>query len=253
MTLVVVPMAAAAAAVRLVLRWSLPVRAVRQRAVPDVVDVGHLHVDLHRRPADGGRADGAEVGVLVRQHQLGAADLELTVPDPAVVADVAHRLASVEHGGVPVDRTDGVIDGDVRMERSGRGAGGGRRPGQHAQGLAVTPSTWTGEVVADTSTTSAGAISPDRFFADLPDVDFMYPGDVLHYYISATDAIGGVGGSDPQTSLMPADTTGFLGSEERNHFRYLTGCGHPARCIQGGALVPNLLSCYAARFGLRLC
>jgi len=44
---------------------------------------------------------------------------------------------------------------------------------------------------------------------DLPDTGFLFPGDVLHYYISATDAIGGVGGTDPQTSLMPADTTGF--------------------------------------------
>jgi len=36
-----------------------------------------------------------------------------------------------------------------------------------------------------------------------------HPADVLHYYISATDAIGGVGGTDPQISLLPADTTGF--------------------------------------------
>jgi len=48
-----------------------------------------------------------------------------------------------------------------------------------------------------------------KYAFDLPDTGFLFPGDVLHYYISATDAIGGVGGSDPQTSLMPADTTGF--------------------------------------------
>ncbi|MEN8008587.1 MAG: FlgD immunoglobulin-like domain containing protein, partial [Candidatus Krumholzibacteriota bacterium] len=44
---------------------------------------------------------------------------------------------------------------------------------------------------------------------DLPDTGFLFPGDVLHYYISATDAIGGPGGSDPQTALIPPDTTGF--------------------------------------------
>ncbi len=44
---------------------------------------------------------------------------------------------------------------------------------------------------------------------DLPDTGFLFPGDVLHYYISATDAIGGIGGTDPQTALMPPDTTGF--------------------------------------------
>ena len=32
---------------------------------------------------------------------------------------------------------------------------------------------------------------------------------MLHYYISAADAIGGEGGTDPRTALMPADTTGF--------------------------------------------
>ena len=44
---------------------------------------------------------------------------------------------------------------------------------------------------------------------DLPDNGFLFPGDVLHYYFSATDAIGGLGGTDPVTALLPADTTGF--------------------------------------------
>ncbi|MEN8006008.1 MAG: FlgD immunoglobulin-like domain containing protein [Candidatus Krumholzibacteriota bacterium] len=50
---------------------------------------------------------------------------------------------------------------------------------------------------------------PGQWQFDLPDTGFLFPGDVLHYYFYATDAIGGVGGADPQTSLMPADTTGF--------------------------------------------
>ena len=49
----------------------------------------------------------------------------------------------------------------------------------------------------------------DKWAFDLPDTGFLYPGDVLHYYISATDAIGGAGGSDPRIALMPSDTTGF--------------------------------------------
>ncbi len=44
---------------------------------------------------------------------------------------------------------------------------------------------------------------------DLPDTGFLFPGDVLHYYFSATDAIGGVGGANPVTAILPADTTGF--------------------------------------------
>jgi hypothetical protein len=62
---------------------------------------------------------------------------------------------------------------------------------------------WSGEVVADTSTTSAGARIADRYFVDLPDVDFMYPGDVLHYYIQATD-------SDGRVTTLPGNTDGFL-------------------------------------------
>ncbi len=56
---------------------------------------------------------------------------------------------------------------------------------------------------------SSGQPNPSRWAFDLPDTGFLFPGDVLHYFISATDAIGGVGGTDPQTALMPADTTGF--------------------------------------------
>lgn len=48
-----------------------------------------------------------------------------------------------------------------------------------------------------------------KYAFDLPDTGFLFPGDVLHYYFTATDAIGGEGGSDPQTTIMPADTTGF--------------------------------------------
>ena len=56
---------------------------------------------------------------------------------------------------------------------------------------------------------SSGQPTTYRWAFDLPDTGFLFPGDVLHYFISATDAIGGVGGTEPQTALMPADTTGF--------------------------------------------
>ena len=47
--------------------------------------------------------------------------------------------------------------------------------------------------------------SPDRWAFDLPDTGFLFPGDVLHYYLRGEDIAGGV----TQHSLMPADTTGF--------------------------------------------
>jgi hypothetical protein len=61
---------------------------------------------------------------------------------------------------------------------------------------------WTGEVVAEVSRTSAGAVVEDRYFFDLPDADFMYPGDVLHYYLRAED-------SDGRVSTLPSDISGF--------------------------------------------
>ena len=67
----------------------------------------------------------------------------------------------------------------------------------------------TGEVPGMPAVSSGGSVTPGRWAFDLPDTGFLFPGDVLHYFISSTDAIGGTGGTDPQTSLMPADTTGF--------------------------------------------
>lgn len=48
----------------------------------------------------------------------------------------------------------------------------------------------------------ANTLVPDRFNFDLPDTGFLFPGDVLHYYLEASDDLGG-------TSRLPADTTGF--------------------------------------------
>ncbi len=66
-----------------------------------------------------------------------------------------------------------------------------------------------GSVPGSPAVGNSGTATADRWAFDLPDTGFLFPGDVLHYYISATDAIGGPGGVDPQTALLPADTTGF--------------------------------------------
>jgi len=61
---------------------------------------------------------------------------------------------------------------------------------------------WTGESLADSAVGSAGTVSEETFFVDLPDEDFMYPGDVLHYYIEATD-------SDGRVTTLPGNVDGF--------------------------------------------
>ncbi len=52
----------------------------------------------------------------------------------------------------------------------------------------------------------SGLIDEGRFAFDLPDTGFLYPGDVLHYYIRAQDDRGGTGLC---MAILPADTTGF--------------------------------------------
>ena len=69
------------------------------------------------------RADDADLRVLVGEHQPGTADRHLGMADPAVVADVAHRLDGVEHRDVPVDGGRRVADTQVGDERGGCGGG----------------------------------------------------------------------------------------------------------------------------------
>ncbi len=60
----------------------------------------------------------------------------------------------------------------------------------------------SGSVEGDTVRTATGQLVPDRFAFDLPDEDFFFPGDVIHYYIRAEDDLGGA-------TTMPASLDGF--------------------------------------------
>ncbi len=53
---------------------------------------------------------------------------------------------------------------------------------------------------------SAGNPVLNTFAYDLPDSGFLFPGDVLHYYITATDEVDH---SDAETTTMPANLEGF--------------------------------------------
>jgi hypothetical protein len=62
-----------------------------------------------------------------------------------------------------------------------------------------------GFVDADTAINSAGQIVAGMWAIDMPDTGFFFPGDVMHYYLRATDDTGG----NPLSSFIPPDTTGF--------------------------------------------
>ena len=50
----------------------------------------------------------------------------------------------------------------------------------------------------------SGSATPGKWAFDLPDSNFLFPGDILHYYISATDTDG----VEEQTATMPASVIG---------------------------------------------
>jgi hypothetical protein len=139
------------------------------------------------------------------------------VPGDSIIVDVTSVIPGADVTDI---RMVWALSTNVVFEDALRSAPG--RPKDENVIAGVAGTIWTGEVVADTSTTSAGAISPDRFFVDLPDQDFMYPGDVLHYYIQATD-------SDGRVTTLPAVTAGFLDfSSSSDYNRTFTVRGLPS-------------------------
>jgi hypothetical protein len=64
----------------------------------------------------------------------------------------------------------------------------------------------TGVAIADSAYTEGGVVIPNMWEFTLPESHFLFPGDVLHYFIAATD--GGPGLED-QTVYLPADTSGY--------------------------------------------
>ncbi len=63
----------------------------------------------------------------------------------------------------------------------------------------------SGVAVGDSAVGASGIPSEIKWAFDLPDQGFLFPCDVLHYYIEASDDVAG----DIQTSTMPGDITGF--------------------------------------------
>nr|MEE4267990.1 T9SS type A sorting domain-containing protein [Candidatus Krumholzibacteria bacterium] len=61
-----------------------------------------------------------------------------------------------------------------------------------------------GSLEGEQAINSAGNPVADKYAFDLPDEDFLYPGDILHYCIRATDDVGG----DVQSATLPARDIG---------------------------------------------
>jgi hypothetical protein len=92
-------------------------------------------------------------------------------------------------------------------------------PGQ-ITGTVTGNVTYTWKYVAGVLT-PPHAIVANRFNFDLPDTGMLFPGDVLHYYFSATDAIDG---GTPVTSTAPINLTGFGTDTDTYDTRFTVDC-----------------------------
>ncbi len=84
--------------------------------------------------------------------------------------------------------------------------------------------------------------NPDRWSFDLPDTGFFFPGDRMHYYLTAADDLDG----DLRTAVWPPDTTGVLdfspGSPYPDDLR-VSALPNLTQPVPGAFAYPSLLFC----------
>lgn len=132
-------------------------------------------------------------------RNVNSADLGPNEPGDSMIVDVTSVIPGVAisdslnqirlHYSLNMNPVfEGAVRGNAPVTESGTGRFGWD---QHE-----------GVVLASQSYSSGGKAVGDRYFFDLPDADFMYPGDVLEYYIEAFD-------DDGNTTTLPSDLTGY--------------------------------------------
>lgn len=134
-------------------------------------------------------------------NDLGAADVPFIMGNDIVGADGA----AIVHGDSIVLNIDAVratagLTGRPRMYYTVNS------PNNVFAPYRTSGVPYTGYVEGDTVFSGTIPIN-GRWSFDLPDQDFLYPGDVVHYYFSATDTI--LGGLDQVTSTLPANLDGY--------------------------------------------
>ena len=123
-------------------------------------------------------------------------------PGDSIVADVA------------VIRAGAVLDGlprmYVHMQANPLFDGVRALP----DGFSQTGDIITGWVDGAVTYDANESLVDDRYNFDLPDDDFFFPGDVIHYYLEARDNLGG----DVGITVLPEDTTGFAQFDDENPY-----------------------------------
>ncbi|MBU8871400.1 MAG: hypothetical protein KOO60_11100 [Gemmatimonadales bacterium] len=120
--------------------------------------------------------------------------------------DLAKNIALPEHFRVQFG--DSIVYGIKSVRVGGSLTRNPRLHWEMQQNPLFGPEVRTSEFGTATSGFSEGWIvddQPDLWAFDLPDEDFLYPGDILHYYIEASDEVAGV----VETATLPEDLNGF--------------------------------------------
>ena len=134
------------------------------------------------------------------------------VPGDSIVVDVTPAIPGTQLAGMPSMKW--VLDANPLFDGVRQMPAGATNLGPDDRGW----NQWFGTVSGDSARTTNGTAVPDRYFFDLPndgpaardaahqsdEPAMFFPGDVIRYFIEATDTGGNL-------ASVPADTTGFLG------------------------------------------
>ncbi len=141
----------------------------------------------------------------------------MNVAGDSIVVDVTPSIPGTSLAGLPVMKW--ILDANPLFDSVRSIPPGATNLGPGPKGW----TRWMGTVTGDSARTSAGAVVANKYFFDAPndgppnpnaalqhvEPAMFFPGDRFRYFIEAVDDLG-------NASILPADTTGFMGSGDYN-------------------------------------
>lgn len=164
------------------------------------------------------------------------------VPGDSIVVDVTATIPGSSLSGLPEMKW--VLEANPLFDAVRSVPAGATSLGPGARGW----DRWMGTVTGDSARTGNGVAVADRFFFDAPndgpahasaayqtgEPAMFFPGDRFRYFIESTDDLG-------NTSSLPADTTGFMGSGSYNRVFTVRALPSIVDDGGGGTIQPEIL------------
>ncbi|PJA74671.1 hypothetical protein CO151_08745 [bacterium CG_4_9_14_3_um_filter_65_15] len=137
----------------------------------------------------------------------------IDMTDPSILSV---RFDAANNTNVPSDLANDPADSitcTVKLVRTGAVLNGPPilhwtmqpNPAFNAYRTSIFGTATTGVSAGDSARNVNGIVAPNVWAFDLPDTGFLYPGDVLHYYIEASDDVAG----DIKSVHIPGDISGY--------------------------------------------